>query len=234
MSYNRLTRRTARQTRGGFTLVELLVVIGIIAILAGVALGPITRGIRKAQESAAMQSARSIGLSEFSYSNDNNNIYPDGQDASVIAQTLITGQYISDPGIFIISGDNKVTKFSGTGNIAIGNVSYDFAGVNGTGGATSFVGVSSSAPDQTPLVWNGGEVITWPTGANAGFNLTPSGNGPFGKDGIAVFYKSNSAFFKTPNANANVTIPPVGEIQFIDPTFTPTTGTTYATRTGGG
>jgi prepilin-type N-terminal cleavage/methylation domain-containing protein len=59
----------------GFTLVELLVVIGIIAILAGVAFPAITKGIGKARESAAMQTAGQIGLSEFQYQNDNST-YP--------------------------------------------------------------------------------------------------------------------------------------------------------------
>ena len=56
-------------SRDGFTLVELLVVIGIIAILAGVALGPITNGIKKAKQSAGVQEAHAIGLAMYSFAN---------------------------------------------------------------------------------------------------------------------------------------------------------------------
>ena len=82
----------ARQS-GGFTLVELLVVIGIIAILAGVALGPITSGIRKARESACMQTTRTLALAEFQYANDNNN-YPDGADAALARRVAPTRRRI--------------------------------------------------------------------------------------------------------------------------------------------
>src|ERR1700735_5544271 len=129
---NRLPCRTA-SFRGGFTLVELLVVIGIIAILAGVALGPITNGIKKAKESSGVQSAHALGLAMYSAANDNNQLYPDvsGGDASNIAKTLLGGGYVTDPGIFFISGDsNGAAKYSLTtpaaANIAQSNVSWDF------------------------------------------------------------------------------------------------------------
>jgi prepilin-type N-terminal cleavage/methylation domain-containing protein len=153
MLTNRLYRRTARiLSRGGFTLVELLVVIGIIAILAGVALGPITNGIKKAKQSGGMQTTRTIAVAEFAFSNDNNGSYPDtanqsggsGTAAAAVAQPLIAGGYTSDPSIYYISGGTAV-KYTGSAAataIAAGNISFDFAGAN------NGVGVNSNFPDQ--------------------------------------------------------------------------------------
>src|SRR5476649_2725082 len=106
MFINRLLLRTARKsTRDGFTLVELLVVIGIIAILAGVALGPITNGIKKAQQSSALQSAHAVGLAMYSAANDNSQTYPDTTGgAGLIARALLAGGYVTDPSIFYIPG----------------------------------------------------------------------------------------------------------------------------------
>jgi prepilin-type N-terminal cleavage/methylation domain-containing protein len=117
----RLLYRTARSSRGGFTLVELLVVIGIIAILAGVALGPITNGIKKAKQSSGMQTTRTLAVAEFAFSNDNNGAYPDtanqsggsGTAAAAVAQPLIAGGYTSDPSIYYISGGTAV-KYTGS------------------------------------------------------------------------------------------------------------------------
>jgi prepilin-type N-terminal cleavage/methylation domain-containing protein len=210
------SRNVAARKAGGFTLVELLVVIGIIAILAGVALGPITNGIRKAKESGAMQTTRTIALAEFQYANDNDQTYPDGVDAGVIGLALITGNYVSDPGLFYISGDAAAAKLAGVAaGFVAHNCSYDFTGVGAN------VGVGSTAPDQLPLVWSEGQTgLAYPA-AGAGQPFTPVASSVFGKDGIAVCYHSNNAYFRAPNGNASLAFPPAGQAVFIDQTFDP-------------
>jgi prepilin-type N-terminal cleavage/methylation domain-containing protein len=196
----RLYIRTV-SSRGGFTLVELLVVIGIIAILAGVALGPITNGIKKAKQSSGLQSSHALGLAMYSAANDNNQLYPDtsGGTAANIAQTLLGGGYVTDPTIFFLSGDTATGtgKFTATTNpattIAQSNVSWDFLGNGGSG-------VSSTQYSFLPILWST-LGTTPPTIGGAAVSVaitaTPTVTDPFGTDGIVIFYINNSAAFTT-------------------------------------
>ena len=203
MINNRLPFHAARLSRrDGFTLVELLVVIGIIAILAGVALGPITNGIKKAQQSSGMQSAHAIGLAMYSYANDNQQLYPDAAagDASTVAAALLAGSYVNDATIFSLAGDTNASfaKVSSTSNTATtikkANISWDFMGNGGTG-------VSSTSYPFVPLLWstlNGGTLpATFQVAAGTAITATPVTTNPFGVAGIAVFYVNNSAAFIT-------------------------------------
>ena len=223
---------TARQS-GGFTLVELLVVIGIIAILAGVALGPIASGIRQAKESAAMQSCRAIALGEFAYSNDNAN-YPDGTDAAALAQQLFGGNYVTDPSIYRISGGAATPPTAAT--IATGNVDYDFLGRSAAGPPiNATAGLSASTADGIPVVWSPDKQVTAPGTGATGLSFTPNGTGFFGKDGVAIAYKSNNAFFQTPQKSTTAgAYPAKGDVLVIQPGVTqdPPTGDTWAIRKG--
>lgn len=65
-----------RTRRPGFNLVELLVVIAIISILAAVALGAVTAGIKYAQTAKCSSNMRQIGVGFQGYLTDNNNVMP--------------------------------------------------------------------------------------------------------------------------------------------------------------
>ena len=68
---------TIHRKRRAFTLVELLVVIGIIAVLIGILLPVLGRAQAQARTTACMSNLRQIGIALRAYANDNRDHYPD-------------------------------------------------------------------------------------------------------------------------------------------------------------
>ena len=70
-------------TRRGFTLIEILVVIAIIAILAAILFPVFAKAREKARQITCASNIRQIGLAEQQYSQDNDELYSGAYKNSV-------------------------------------------------------------------------------------------------------------------------------------------------------
>ena len=72
----------------GFTLTELLVVLGIVAVLAAILFPVIASSRRKAQDATCVQNLRQISQALIMYVGDYDGAYPMGVEGVVINQTV--------------------------------------------------------------------------------------------------------------------------------------------------
>ena len=75
--------KTNHKTRRGFTLVELLVVIVIIAALAGLTAPMVIRQRKKADQTEAVNNARQVGIAMLEFENEYGS-YPDATTAEAV------------------------------------------------------------------------------------------------------------------------------------------------------
>src|ERR1051326_5491517 len=78
-------------TRRGFSLLELLIVVAIILIIATIAIPSLLRSRQSAQESAAVAQLRTINTAEVTYIGTNQGAY--GDIASLITQGLLDTRF---------------------------------------------------------------------------------------------------------------------------------------------
>lgn len=81
-----------KSNRKGFTIVELVIVIAVIAILAGVMIPTFTGIVEKANESAALQEARAT-QSALLYHFDTPDMLNDLNASGVDAYIVVDGKY---------------------------------------------------------------------------------------------------------------------------------------------
>lgn len=124
------------QNRNAFTLVELLVVVGIIAILVAAAFPLCRTAIQHANCSSCTTHMRSLGIAFLSYANDNDEQLP-GRVTSAGADKwpVLLQPYVPDPKNYIDPGDPVAVQvpvanlISNNGN----NSSFFFNGFNDLG-----------------------------------------------------------------------------------------------------
>ena len=104
--------------RGYFTLLELLIVIAIIAIIAGMLLPALNRARERANSIACVSNLRQIQYAVGGYADDHRGIFPNvyGNSWSVDKDldanwiyTLYQGKYLTSGGVFICRSQHRIT-----------------------------------------------------------------------------------------------------------------------------
>jgi prepilin-type N-terminal cleavage/methylation domain-containing protein/prepilin-type processing-associated H-X9-DG protein len=121
-----MSGKLLRQRPRGFTLVELLVVIGIIAVLIGILLPALNKARKSAKTMQCSSNMRQIAMGMITYINDNKGRFPPGEVATNDsfaygargwnwANELVLQKYVQAPNMFSQNGTGPVVL---TGNSA--------------------------------------------------------------------------------------------------------------------
>jgi len=153
------TNTFIRNQRGGFTLIELMVVVGIIALLAGFAIPNLLTARTKARVSRALADMRTIATGLESYNADKQT-YPPSTDENGIDTTDLIPTYITSIPLDPFTGSHF--RYYTTGEIKITAYLLVSDGPDGTPDVTSYqaIGGPAGGPQGPwPVVIPGGDGV---------------------------------------------------------------------------
>lgn len=135
----------------GFTLMEMLIVLAVIATLAGIGIPLGKSMLAKSREAACLSQLRSLGVALQGYLQDHNQFLPDlamgrssKTDESPVLETVLLA-YVESPDAFKCPQDSK--EFEKSGSSYFWN--HLQSGVHVT--KVAFFGINDR-PDKIPLI----------------------------------------------------------------------------------
>lgn len=103
----------SRQIRNGFTLVELLVVIGLVVALSSLVIVAVKKGIAMSKMATCASNLRNIGIAMQQFANDNQGFYPDTTHTKPAEEAWITQleEYLGENSdVFICPADLRAKE----------------------------------------------------------------------------------------------------------------------------
>ena len=176
--------RLKKLKANSFTLVELLVVISIIGLLAGLATPAIQGGLDKAKQQVDVSNARQLGLILYTEASDNNGYFRVNTD---LTNTSPAGNFVTVlQALFAQGALNNVKILAGNG-VQPATSTNTLTGANV---ALSYVGPLTTSDDgMIPLLFTKGPSSL----SSSNVTLQNSPSFPWRQKGLVIYRLGNSA-----------------------------------------